>query len=304
MSATTVPNASIEAAAPAIPFSRRLYWCLRRELWENHSIYLVPLAVAAVFLIGFLIKLIHLPADLRTASSLEAMKQHELAEAPYLMVSLLLMATTMLVALFYSVDALYAERRDRSILFWKSLPVSDSITVLAKALIPIAIIPLVAFAVGLITQVLMLTLSTLVLWSSGMNAAVLWSHLSLAHMWPMLFLHLLLMHGFWYAPFYGWLLFVSAWARRAPILWATVPLLMIGVLEKIAFNTAHFARMLQYRLVGNWEDASSTAGKSMEMLLHVSLGTFFTRPGFWIGMAISAAFLAATVRLRRYREPI
>jgi len=111
-----------------------MYWSVRRELWENRSIYIAPLAVAAVFLFGFLISTIHLPGKMRAASALDPLRQHELIAQPYLIASGLMMLTTLVVGVFYCLDALYGERRDRSILFWKSLPVSDLTTVLSKAI--------------------------------------------------------------------------------------------------------------------------------------------------------------------------
>src|SRR6202140_5345961 len=122
--------------------TRPMYWSVRRELWENRSIYIAPLVVAAVVLLGFLISTIHLQDKMRAALALDPMKQHELIERPYNFAALLLMGTTFVVAVFYCLDALHGERRDRSILFWKSLPVSDVTTVLAKASIPLVILPL------------------------------------------------------------------------------------------------------------------------------------------------------------------
>src|SRR5437773_10588476 len=112
-------------APVAMSATRRMYWSVRRELWENRSIYIAPLAVAAVILFGFLISTIHLPDKMRAALALDPAKQHELIEQPYSFAALLIMGTTFIVAVFYCLDALHGERRDRSILFWKSLPVSD-----------------------------------------------------------------------------------------------------------------------------------------------------------------------------------
>ena len=131
----------------AIPATRLLYWAVRRELWENRSIYLAPLAVAALILVGFLISTISLPAKIRAASALSCMGQHNLIAQPYLVAAGMMMLTTLAVGVFYSLDALYGERRDRSILFWKSLPVSDLTTVLSKAITPVVILPLVTFAI-------------------------------------------------------------------------------------------------------------------------------------------------------------
>jgi len=299
------PLGSQILAPTDISATRRMYWSVRRELWESRSIYIAPLAVAALILAGFLISAIHLPDKMRAALALNPMQQHELIEQPYNFAALLIMGTTFIVAVFYCLDALYGERRDRSILFWKSLPVSDLTTVLSKASIPLVVLPLVTFAITVVTQGIMLLLSTAVLLGSGPSVATLWTNLPLWHMSVMLFYHLLTIHALWYAPLFGWLLLVSGWARRAPFLWAALPLLAIGVVEKIAFNTSHFAAMLGQRIGGAPEHAAHTAGSmSMDSLTPLTPGQFLISPGLWIGLAVTAAFLAAAVRLRRYRQPI
>lgn len=289
-----------------IPASHRMYWTVRRELWEYRSLYVAPLAVAAVFLFGFLISTIHLPSKMRLASTLNPMQQRELIEEPYNLAALLIMGTTFIVALFYSLDALHGERRDRSILFWKSLPVSDLTTVLSKASIPLLVLPLITFAVIVATQWIMLLFSTAILLGNGMRVATLWTSLSVVPIWLTLLYHLVAIHGLWYSPFYGWLMLVSGWARRATFLWAGLPLLAIGVVEKIAFNTSHFAALLQYRLIGGPDAVSSTASGNAMMypLTLVTLENFLISPGMWVGLAITAAFLAAAIRLRRYQGPI
>jgi ABC-2 type transport system permease protein len=239
---------------------------------------------------------------MRDAMALDPVRHQELVEQPYTFAALYLMAITAIVAVFYCLDALYGERRDRSILFWKSLPVSDLTTVLAKASIPLLILPLITFAITIVTQWIMLLLSSAVLLARGQSVAMLWSHLPLFRMSLMLLFHLVAFHGLQLAPIYCWMLLVSAWARRAPLLWAVLPPLAIGVAEKIAFNTAHFAALLQYLLGGAPE---LTVGK-MEMapLTPFAVGIFLVNPGLWISLLVAAALLAAAVRLRRYREPI
>ena len=133
------------------------------------------------------------------------------------------MGTALIVGIFYSLDALYGERRDRSILFWKSLPVSDLTTVLSKLTIPLVVLPLLSFAISLATQFIMLLLSSVILLGSGVSIATLWTEVSFFHVSLVLLYHLLTVHGLWYAPIYGWLLLVSAWAPRAPFIWAVLP---------------------------------------------------------------------------------
>jgi ABC-2 type transport system permease protein len=298
------PVESRVIAPTVIPEARRMYWSVRRELWESRSIYLAPLAAAVLFLFGFLISLAHLPAKMRAAMALDPMQQHELIQKPYAFAALLILGTAFIVQIFYCLDALHGERRDRSILFWKSLPVSDLTTVLSKATIPFVVLPLLSFALTVVTQWIMVLLSSAVLLASGQSAAQ-WAGLPLFQMSMMLLYHLVAMHVLWYAPIYSWLLLVSAWARRAAFLWATVPLLVIGVVEKIAFNTSHFAAMLGYRVGGGPEGAPFTAGAfSMDPMLHLTPGQFLSSGGLWTGLAFAAICLATAVRLRRSQGPI
>jgi ABC-2 type transport system permease protein len=263
------------------------------------------LVAAGLFLGGFLIGLVHLPGKMRAAMALDAAEQHVAIRQPYEFVELLLMGTMLIVALFYCIDALHGERRDRSILFWKSLPVSDVTTVLAKASIPLVILPLITVAITVVTQWIMLLLSSVVLLGSRGSVTTLWSNLPMFQMSLTLLMHLLGVHGLWYGPFYGWLLLVSAWARRGAILWATLPLLAVGFVEKIAFNTSYFGALLLYQSSGGPEGVAFVPDNmSMNPLAHVVLMAFLSRSGLWIGLAVTAAFLAAAVRLRRYREPM
>jgi len=123
--------------------------------------------------------------------------------------------------------------------------------------------------------------------------------------WAMLLYHLLAVHSLWYAPFFAWLLMVSAWARRAPFLWAALPLLAIGVVEKIAFSTSYFGAMLLNRIAGAPEGSTpAPTAMSMTSLTPVTLFQFLGSRGLWSGLAIAALFLVIAVRLRQHRQPI
>jgi ABC-2 type transport system permease protein len=284
---------------------RSMYWSIRRELWESRSIYIAPLAAAVVFLLGFLIRMLRLPQKMRALSALDAAHQREAIATPYDMAAGLLMLTAMIVGMFYCLGAFQGERRDRSILFWKSLPVSDLITVLSKASIPFVVLPLLTFAITLATQWIMLLLSTVVLWTNGLNAETLWTRLSFFQMSLYLLYHLVTVHALWQAPIYGWLLLVSAWARRAAFLWAVLPLLAIGAVERIAFNTSHFAGILENRFTGGGAEALTMPGTfPMNPMTHLTPGTYLSSSGLWIGVIFTALCIAAAVRLRRYRGPI
>ena len=299
---STLANTMSEAPMAAnISPMQRFCWSVRRELWENRYLYLAPLAVAGLIVVGFAFGLVHLPEQLRAASLHGATQYHERIEQPYTFAALLLMFTTLLVGMFYCLDSLYGERRDRSVLFWKSLPVSDLITVLAKASIPFVLIPLVTWVVTVVTQSIMLLLASVRLLGTGLSVG---SDVSFWQMVWILFQHLVVGHGLWYAPFWGWLLLVSAWSRRAPYLWATLPLLAVGLVEKIAFNTSHFGGWLAHRFMGGPDDMRPRSNAMTMEAMTPPLAQVLASPGFWFGLALAAAFLAAAVRLRRHRGPI
>ena len=300
--AETLTSAAASPASTSV--TRPFYWSVRRELWENRWIYLAPMGVAAVFLFGFLISMIHLPGRMRGMSI--GLHYREAIAAPYDIVAGLMMLTTILVNVFYCADALYGERRDRSILFWKSMPVSDLTTVLAKASIPLIIVPLLACATAIAVQFVMLLLSTAVMLASGLNVSPLWTELSFFRMSLLLLYHVFTAHTLWPAPVYCWLLLVSGWARRATLLWAALPVVAIGGLEAIVFRTWHFAALVGTRLIGAAPaiDFGSPDIFPTNPMTHITPLNFLSSPELWLGLAISAVFLAAAVRLRRYQGAI
>jgi ABC-2 type transport system permease protein len=290
-----------QSVAPAtIPGARALYWSVRRELWENRSVYVAPLVVAGVALFGFslgsIVGIWEKPLRLNPAQP----------QAPYDMAAGLMMVTGVVVSVFYCLDALHGERRDRSILFWKSLPVSDATTVLAKASIPLVILPILTVAITVAVEWVMLLVSSAVLLASGLSVATLWNKLQFFQMSWLLLYHVLTAHALWPAPIYCWLLLVSGWPRRATFLWAALPLLSIAAVEQIAFRTWHFAAMVGSRLIGAAPTVASTSPDMFptDPMTQIAPALFLTSPSLWIGLAIAAAFLTAAVRLRRYRQPI
>ncbi|HMK22335.1 MAG TPA: hypothetical protein VK466_08360 [Terriglobales bacterium] len=297
--------AGVQAVVPAVTLETRpYYWSVRRELWEYRSIYLAPLAGAGVALFGFLFVLVHLPRTVRTAMALGPSLQRDPLAQPYNFAAALIMGAAFLVSIFYSIDALYGERRDRSILFWKSLPVSDLTVVLAKACIPLLVLPVFAFLLTALTEVVMVLMSSAVLSASGLSVSAYWSQLQPFRTLLMLLYHLVTAHMLWYAPLYAWLLLISAWARRAPFLWAALPPLAIHIFERIAFHTNYFTQFLKYRIDGGPQTVANMRGDfPLDPSLHLMPGAFLASPGLWLGLAFAAIFLFAAARLRRNREP-
>ncbi len=284
---------------------RSFLWALRRELWESRWLYLAPACLAAVIVAGFAAYAFRLPGQMATIASLDALRQRSAIVAPYDMVAGLMMVTGLLVGAIYCVDALYGERRDHSVLLWKSLPVSDGTTVLAKLVVPVVLLPLVVWAMTVAVHVVMLLISTAVLVAHGQEAALVWRQLRLVPTSVALLYHLVGVHGLFTAPLYAWLLLMSAWAPRAPFLWAFLPPVGVAFLERVALGTTRFADMLLSRLSGGVDSTQLRPGETMmDSVARLPLSHFVGSPALWAGFAITALLLAGAARLRRHAQPI
>ena len=259
-------------------------------------------------LFGFALSTHHLPARIRAAIASDLAGQAAAHEAPYHFVAAAIIATGIIVAVVYCLGSLHAERRDRTILFWRSLPVSDLTTVLSKASVPLIVTPVVSFAIILAVQLVMLLVSSAVLLSSGMDVGALWAQLRLGQGWLVLAYSLIVL-VLWHAPLYGWFLLISSWAKRSPFLWAFLPPLGICVVEKIAFNASHFGELLGYR-IGGFQGAyvqgaflkTNQGAFALHPLSVLAPIKYLSTPGLWYGLIAAASFVAAAVWLRRRRE--
>lgn len=286
--------------------TRPFYWSTCRELWENKSIYIVPLIVATIELLGFAVSTNGLAERRRAVLLLDSAKTRAGIEAPYDIAAMMMIFTVFIVGVFYCLDALYGERRERSVLFWKSLPVSDLTTVLSKMTIPLVILPVVAFAIIICTQFAMLLMTGAVLLAHGMSPATTWTNVPFFQNWLVL-LYGLVVIALWHAPIYGWALLVSGWVRRATFLWAALPPLAIAAFEKITFNTSYVSAMLKERVFGfapNAFDFARHQNPTVDSLIQLTPDRYLSTPGLWMGLIFAAGFVIAAIRLRRYRGPL
>ncbi|MBS3959311.1 MAG: hypothetical protein KGZ52_07930 [Xanthomonadaceae bacterium] len=231
--------------------------------------------------------------------------------------------TLALVLLFYAVGSLYDDRRDRSVLFWKSMPVSDAATVLSKLATMLLVAPAIAAAVGLAVGMLMALSAALALAAQGATA-VLPALLAQPdfHLAPLAVFALLPVYALWALPSLAWFMAVSAWARRAPFLWATGLPLGVGIL--LSWQEEMFdlqlgggwfwenvvARLFGGLLPGFWFRFAGNGGGSvgpepettgLPELVARSYATL-GEPALWSGLVVGAALLALAIRLRRWRE--
>jgi ABC-2 type transport system permease protein len=279
---------------------------VRREVWEHPALYAAPLTVAGLILLGFLLSALGPPKGVSVQVTMSPALQAASHGTAYHIAAWAITVTSIVVGLFYALSALHTERRDRSILFWKSMPVSNLITVAAKAFVPLALLPALAFAIIIGLQLIMLAIAATGLMLHGLGLSDLWMQVDLFRN-GLAALYTLVVVTLWYAPIYAWALLVSGWAKRAPFLWAVLPPLALMLVEQLALGTSHAAGVVMDRLSGfsaALGGAASPEGASFDPLSRLTPMAFITSPGLWGGLAVAGLLLAAAVWLRRRRESI
>lgn len=320
MNAATETTETFAAPAASMAHVRPFYWSVKRELWEHRSLYIAPLIAAGVVLIGFIFNAMHLPEGMQALANLPPERQRGMVSGIYGGIALLITMIMAVTAWFYSLDALQGERRDRSVLFWKSLPVSDTTAVLSKLFTATVAAPVIAFAIIVFMQLLVLLLSTVIILVGGANPMPMWSNLQMFQL-TLVLIYALIVLSLWYAPIYAWLLLVSVWAKRSTFMWAVLPPIGIMLFEKLAFDTSYFRQMLAYRLQTGLMSAFRPHAGSTDIniggdgvnsqldmpryaLQLLDPVGFLSNPYLWVGLAAAAGLVAAAVWMRRYREPI
>jgi len=327
---------------------KTMKWLLRREFWENKgSMFWAPIVVGALMTLfvaasvmysasaGQFHKVSRVTVNGQTTSTSKSMgaafnalsadeqqKVADLVASGYLAAAAPLFLMLAAVVFFYCLGALYEERRDRSILFWKSLPVSDAQAVLAKVLTAALVAPLITIAIGTFVSLLLLLIVGTVFAFYGINLFGLVLSNSTLYLAPLQLLGLLPVYALWALPTIGWLLLVSAWARSKVFLWAvgtpviTVVvikwadyLLNLGIdLNWIMHNV--IARCLLGVIPGAYLGLANVGKEQLANGEHPALiGAVFKHswmtlgsPGLWIGVIAGAAMIYAAIRLRRWKD--
>ena len=213
---------------------------IRREIWEHRSIWITPAAVAFVLTFIAIAMVIMAAAfgeafnpeieKIADATLPDSIRRAALAGVLVGNTFAFLIAMWFLM-IFYCLDSLYAERKDKSILFWRSLPVTDAETVVSKLLTAILAIPVATMAAVIVSQLLNLIVMSVWLASAGANPfRFIWSVVPLFDTWAAVFI-ILLAVPIWLSPLLGWFLFISAWAKRGPLLRAILPIHHLQIVE-------------------------------------------------------------------------
>jgi ABC-2 type transport system permease protein len=275
---------------------------IRRELWEHRALWIVPLVVAGLIIIAAMFP--HAVQIDRDELD-QAQKHVDVFAAFHAALTIPQFLLLAIILPFYLLDCLYAERKDRSILFWKSLPVSDAQTVLSKLIVALAVVPLGVYALTLITDVAASGILAVRFRNSEILSALMRWDMGVWLQTQGFILTALVMTMLWYAPIGAYLLMVSAWARRNVILWATVPPLLVMVVERIGFHTHYIAQLLGYRLSSSVPIGRALAGKTdvvgPEALDRSPLWAL-QNIDLWLGLAVTLALVWLTIRIRRHQS--
>lgn len=312
---------------------------LKREYWESKtSFFWVPLIVAGIGVFGALLAL-----GAATFSNIDAAElgSHDVGNLfklydvsvndevksfgtqAFLYSALYSFYFVLaIVGFFYCLGALYDDRKDKSILFWKSMPVSDTQTVLSKVASIGLVAPFLFWAATVLSNLIIMLLVTVFAWISDVNAwTALWAHSSFFKIsWYQLVATYMAM--LWAVPFIGYLLLISSWTKKVPFLVATVPPALVMMAEAMVSNTAYVAKFIGQKLFGVFQAmvapfdklATEYAQKDQRFaegyddiplfdhLDFMSYGEQLTDVGFWTGIILGAAMIAGAIYIRRFRD--
>ena len=297
---------------------------IQRELWEHKKLYMAPLVLAGLIVLaavlGFfvavfkdknvdlgvvLLEMTGTPAGLAGGGALVGL--------PVGLLNLVLAA----VVFMYCLSALSAERNDKSILFWRSLPITDTETVVSKLLTALVVAPLLVAGIVIATQVVLLVLASLaILVGGGSPVDLLLGPLPFVQIW-VLVLWIFITGSLWVAPLVAWVLLCTAFARRSVLVWAIALPVAIIIVEFIVFRSNTLSGLIGARFEGAATSALKVPDNlprsdeaafellrsgGIDLLGLIAPGKFLANPGLWGGLVVAAAFVAGAIYCRRFRS--
>ncbi|MDH4256447.1 MAG: ABC-2 transporter permease [Gammaproteobacteria bacterium] len=297
---------------------------LKREVLEHRAIYVMPIVLGLIVCLSYITGQVTVSAFDQAVDMaiLGATNLGDKERAAALSVGLVATSSffvfpMLIFSVFYMLDSLYAERKDKSILFWRSLPVTDTETVLSKLMTALVVVPLVTFVVIVLTHLCVLVISSVWVGLRGADAwHLIWRAAPLFDTWAVTLIVLVAL-PLWLSPFAGWFLFVSAFTKRSPLLVAFLPIVVLPLLEKIFFRSSLFAEAIFERsarmpifgdldtaklVLRDSEEMHAIAESGIRLLSLVDVGRFLAAPALWLGLAVCGLFIAAAIYVRRYRD--
>lgn len=313
----------------------RLLALVKREFWENKGAFrTTPLVIGGLYVAALVMGLVtfnyfdnefqSLKELIRFIAQQDVEMRSRVAYGVNLEMSVMFTMVLAFVVFFYLLGSLYDDRKDRSILFWKSLPASDTLTIASKLFSAMFLAPLIFWMVFVLTNILITLIISVVVIMLGENPWTLFISLGNPFEAWGLVLASYFAQSFWALPLYGWLILVSAFAPRIPLLFAILPPVILGVLQLwVDFLKTFALNDNLFGLFGQWftnspvifsidvnTDATGveSIGAGLGVPLTgdydhaVTLSNMFDRlfsTDMLIGLAIATVFLTAALWLRR-----
>jgi ABC-2 type transport system permease protein len=295
---------------------------MKREIWEHRSIYVTPIAIAVVVSLVSLAGMVTVSAfdkevniALFGATNIAGDAERQAALTVFFLgTSWVFLFALAILTTFYSLDSLYAERKDKSILFWRSLPITDAETVISKLLTAVFVLPLFTVAAIIVTHLVNLVITTGWVIVKGGNAAhLVWGSVTLFDNWAAALI-VTVASAIWMSPFIGWFLFVSAFTKRSPLLMAFMPLIIVPIIEWIFFRSKIFASAVFGRgeviplfremdIEHFFDEERMQVNEDLVSLLaHIDVGKFLLSPSVWVGVVVCGILVTAAIYVRRYRD--
>jgi ABC-2 type transport system permease protein len=329
---------------------KTMKWLLRREFWEHKgAMFWAPVVVSALMVMFVTVSVVYSTAvgkfqnnitrvsenghtTVTSSTSIGAAfnampeeKKQQLASTvadTYIIAGAPLFLILAAVIFFYCLSALNDERRDRSILFWKSLPVSDAETVLSKVLTAAVVAPLITIAVATFVSLLLLLIVGTAFAATGVNLFGMVLSNPALYLAPLQLLGMLPVYVLWAIPTIGWLLLVSAWAKSKVFLWAVgTPVITLVIIKwaNYLLNMGIDLHWVIHNVVGRFllgvipGAYLGLAQVDKDLVIneqHVGMfGNVFkqswltlAQPGVWIAAIAGAAMIYGAIRLRRWKD--
>ena len=244
---------------------------IKRELLEHNTFWKVPLALIAIaILVKLSLSIGNLAIDIKLPSELQLDKTIDDGVTAVVKKSLssmhfIIMLSMFIVSIFYALACLYDERKDDSVLFWRSLPISDTSTVLSKLAVAVIVVPIVILACQLLVSVIFLGFGGISY--VGQYFAQSIPTMSKVVLWAML-------------PTISWCLFCSEVANKNPFMLAFLAPIVTIAVDKLFLNGIVSETLIINRLTNFSE---------------------FAMLPLFIGFVISALFIALAVAKRKQR---
>jgi ABC-2 type transport system permease protein len=277
----------------------------RREFWEHRGLWITPVAAAGLLLLAALFGAMSIDngdgVHVSVGSGAPDGAGNQIGAVSLIGLSTSIGLFAAIVSVIYLLDCLFAERKDRSILFWKSLPTSDAETVLTKLGVVLVLVPLLVMALAVVLQPILSGIAAMRFapLRPYVGDLLLGSLTALPHL-----LGLWIIATLWYAPVATYLMLASVLARRTPILYAVIPPVALGVAERVMLGTSHVFRFVGERLFPWPRQGGLFVQTDRGGVPHLSgdWWKMFGEPGLWLGVIAAAALAYAVIRLRRYRD--